>query len=68
MDIKGIKTTINFRHDLKMGHYWKQWTVFDVFECVKVTRAGLIYLIDPDGDYISVPKRNCTAFDGVRFC
>ena len=60
--IEGIKTTINFSGDLKMESYWKQWKEKDVFTCIKYTKAGLVYLIDPNGVKVTAPKRNCNAF------
>lgn len=59
--INSIKTTINFFPDLKLDSYWKQWTGADVFVCVKITKSGLVQLLDPNGKHISVPKRNCNA-------
>lgn len=60
-NIKGIKTTINFRGDLKVESYWKQWDADDIFTCVKYTKAGLVLLIDPNGEEISVAKRQVNA-------
>jgi len=59
--ICGIKTTINFSGDLKVEGYWKKWTTEDEFTCIKYTRSGLVYLTDPDGKNVTVPKRNCNA-------
>lgn len=59
--IAGIKTTINFSGDLKMESYWRQWSEQDIFTCIKYTRGGLVYLTDPKGKNVTVPKRNCNA-------
>ena len=59
--LNGIKTTINFHGDLKMLSYWRKWSSDDVFTCARYTRGGLVLLVDPDGQFVSVPKHNCNA-------
>jgi hypothetical protein len=61
VNIAGIETTINFKNDLAMIDYWRQWTTKDVFTCLRYTKSGLVYLIDPKGQKVSIAKRYCNA-------